>query len=54
VSKFTVKVLDDWLQWPVLQTYYNDDSNIVSKWHSKLWRHLLTTLELSFTILICL
>jgi hypothetical protein len=32
----------------------NDDSSVVSKRCSKLWRHLLTMLELSFTIIICL
>ncbi len=32
----------------------NDDSGVVSKWPYKLWCHLLTTLESSFTIVMSL
>ncbi len=32
-------------------TIINDDSRVVSKWHSKLWHHFLMTLEVSFMLL---
>jgi hypothetical protein len=32
----------------------NDDSSVVSQWRFKLWLDLLTMLESSFTIVICL